>query len=404
MVKFHFENGLLLLKYEPRDDPSWIYERLNRDETVAIKGTFYLRREHLVGDLPSADSEGALNSSGLDIVSFRVGLPEGEYFKFDKDILELDCDLLIHRDVHLTSKLFVAEQKISIFKVIGKLRPCRIVIGGTEVDAIPEADFNGLVKNFPSGFELKRYTLARVGSVVRDFVETGVDAEQLFRRYVEKRLKKPIRNFRQKFRQTEIEKYRFLHDKLLEMLEAEVTYNETAWQAEILQIILLLNPKYIKALRETPVRDTYRETTRKIDILLVDASGNIDIVEIKQPFDKCIMTSSHYRDNHIPLRELSGTVMQIEKYVFYLNKWGQTGEEYLTQKYKTDLPSGFSIKITNPGGMVIMGRDNNLTQDQKQDFEVVKRKYKNIIDIITYDDLLRRLDFIVQQLEAEPEF
>ena len=110
---------------------------------------------------------------------------------------------------------------------------------------------------------------------------------------------------------------------------------------------------------------------------------------------------NQYRDNYIPLRELSGTVMQIEKYVFYLNKWGQEGEEHLTQKYKAELPTDFSIKITNPGGIVIMGRDSNLTQPQRQDFEVVKRKYKNIIDIITYDDLLRRLDFIVRQLEAD---
>lgn len=47
-----------------------------------------------------------------------------------------------------------------------------------------------------------------------------------------------------------------------------------------------------------------------------------------------------------------------------------------------------------------MGRDSNLSNAQKGDFEVVKRKYKNIIDIITYDDLLRRLDFIVKELEA----
>jgi Domain of unknown function (DUF4263) len=131
----------------------------------------------------------------------------------------------------------------------------------------------------------------------------------------------------------------------------------------------------------------------------LDASGNIDIVEIKQPFDKCIVTNTQYRDNYIPLRELSGTVMQLEKYIFHLNKWGRIGEETLTEKYKSELPAHFSIKITNPGGIVIMGRDNNLTEAQKYDFEVVKRKYTNIIDIITYDDLLRRLDFVVRQLD-----
>ncbi|MDO9042798.1 MAG: DUF4263 domain-containing protein [Desulfocapsaceae bacterium] len=400
-VEFLSKEEVLLLRYEPRDGTSWIHERLSRNETIVIKGTFHLWQEHLVEELSPVEPEELWSSWKPDTVSFRVAQLVNEYFTFDKKILGLDYELLIHQDVQLTYKLFTAEQKISIFQVIAELRPARIVIGGPESDAIPEIVFIGLINNFPSGFELKRYALARVSSVVRDFVETKVDAEQLFRRYVSKRLKKQSKNFRRIFNQSEIEKYRFLHSKLVEMLNSESTYNETVWQAEILQIILLLNPKYIKALRETPVRDTYRNTTRKIDLLLIDASGNIDIVEIKQPFDKCIITNNQYRDNYIPLRELSGTVMQIEKYVFYLNKWGQKGEEYLTQKYKAELPGDFSIKITNPGGIVIMGRDHNLTQEQRQDFEVVKRKYKNIIDIITYDDLLRRLNFIVKQLETD---
>lgn len=394
-IRFLNEDNTLLLIYEPKDGTAWIHARFDLDETITIKSTFDLRREHLTGESPHADPE-------EEIVSFRVAQLIGDYFEFDKEILDLDCDLLIHQSVQMTHKLFTAEPRISIFKRIAELRPGRIVIGGLESDAIPEKDYNGLVNNFANGFELKRYALARISSVVRDFVETKVDAERLYRRYVAKRLSKQrSKNFRQIFQQAEIEKYRFLHGQLIEMLNSESTYNETIWQTEILQIILLLNPKYIKALREAPVKDTYRNTTRKIDLLLIDASGNIDIVEIKQPFDKCIITNSQYRDNFIPLRELSGTVMQIEKYVFYLNKWGHKGEEHLTQKYKAELPSDFSIKITNPGGIVIMGRDNNLTQAQKQDFEVVKRKYKNIIDIITYDDLLRRLDFIVQQLEAD---
>lgn len=78
-------------------------------------------------------------------------------------------------------------------------------------------------------------------------------------------------------------------------------------------------------------------------------AGHIDVVEIKQPFDQCMVTSAQYRDNYIPLRELSGTVMQIEKYLFHLNKWGKQGEDHLTETYKAELPEGFSIKITNPG-------------------------------------------------------
>jgi hypothetical protein len=93
--------------------------------------------------------------------------------------------------------------------------------------------------------------------------------------------------------------------------------------------------------------------------------------------------------------------MQVEKYLYYLNRWGTDGEVTLTERYREVLPQGFSIKITNPSGIIIMGRDNNLTEAQRRDFEVVKRKYKNIADIITYDDLLRRLEFVIKQFAAD---
>ena len=47
-----------------------------------------------------------------------------------------------------------------------------------------------------------------------------------------------------------------------------------------------------------------------------------------------------------------------------------------------------------------MGRDNNLSAAQRHDFEVIKRKYKNVVDIITYDDLIRRLETVVKQYKT----
>jgi hypothetical protein len=81
-----------------------------------------------------------------------------------------------------------------------------------------------------------------------------------------------------------------------------------------------------------------------------------------------------------------------------LNRWGHVGEKALTERYAGVLPPDFQIRITNPSGIVIMGRDNNLTPAQRRDFEFVRRKYKSIVDIITYDDLLRRLEYVVTQL------
>ena len=110
---------------------------------------------------------------------------------------------------------------------------------GEEPDAIPIADYEKLVAQLPTPHELKRYTSARVASVVRDYAETPVDAEKLYRNYVEKRINRNAIDFRTQFLQQDAKKYKFLLEKLKQMLSKEETYPESAWQAQILQIILL---------------------------------------------------------------------------------------------------------------------------------------------------------------------
>lgn len=182
------------------------------------------------------------------------------------------------------------------------------------------------------------------------------------------------------------------------MLSSENSYSENQWQNEILEIILLLYPKYI--LSFTSVFITIDSKKRRfLDFMLVDNNGNIDVIEIKKPFESSIMSNNFYGNNYIPHKDLTSTVMQLEKYIYHLNRWGVAGEKKLNDKYSDSLPEGLSIKITNPKGFIISGRENNLSPEQKSDFEVVKRKYKNVIDIITYDDLLQRLRFTIEQIK-----
>ncbi|MDM1380983.1 DUF4263 domain-containing protein [Myroides marinus] len=65
------------------------------------------------------------------------------------------------------------------------------------------------------------------------------------------------------------------------------------------------------------------------------------------------------------------------------------------------MPDNFNIKITGPKGLIIIiiGERKQLINQKKQDFEVVKRKYKNVIDIIAYDNLLQRLKFTISQIK-----
>jgi hypothetical protein len=56
--------------------------------------------------------------------------------------------------------------------------------------------------------------------------------------------------------------------------------------------------------------------------------------------------------------------------------------------------------IVNPSGMIIMGRDATFTSDRRTDFEVIRRKFRHIVEIMTYDDLLSRLKVIRAQFES----
>ena len=393
MIEFKKNNDGVILQYSTDSGSEWVYQKLNDSDHVHLKKTFFLEKKHLYGTSRVADPDFDLP------VEFKVARNVGDYFEFDKEILSIEYGLYVHKDIDLTHKTFTAEKNVSIFSRIDDLKPGDIYIGGENQNRIPKDEFENLIKNFPNTYELRKYVVARLSAVLRDYFDINIDGEEQYRRYMNKKVSKAGGDLGDMFKESEIKKFTTLLGKLESMIEDENSYNEKQWQIEILQIILLLHPKYIHVFKEAPVRDTYNNKYRCLDFLLVDSSGNTDIVEIKQPFDKCIVTSNQYRDNYIPLRELSGTVMQVEKYIFYLNKWGRKGEEFLTNKYKDELPNGFNIKITNPGGIIVMGRENKMSSAQRQDFEVIKRKYKNILDIITYDDLLGRLRFTIDQLK-----
>lgn len=408
-IEFSIIDDQLHLIYRPRDDDDWVYRKFKKGEELIIKGTFHLtRRNLLVDNVDDIDFDalyavGSAEKDFFDVqpVTFLVAMLRGEYFHFNPEILPVGVPVLISKELTPNWKWFSAERKISILRVIAELKPSRIVIGGDSADAIPVCDYERLVDQFPTPHEIRRYVLARVSTVVRQYTDATVDADKLFRDYVNKRTKIGRKDPAVPFLAFEIAKYKLLLTKLKTMLGSEEEYSEYQWQQEILLIIRLLNPKYIAAFTSVPIWDSDSEKTRHMDMVLVDASGNLDVIEIKKPFDLCIITETRYRDNHVPLRELSGTVMQMEKYLRHLNRSGASGEDQLTKRFCKSLPPDFRIKITNPNGILIMGRDKEMTVDQRRDFEVVRRHYKHIADIITYDDLMRRLEAVLNQLKSE---
>lgn len=388
MVEFKRKEDRLLVLYSPMNP--WVANVLERDGEVTLRKAFTFTDS----DLDSRDF-----GENEEEIHFVLGRLEGNYFKIASRILGIEQLVYLHKEIVPSESLFITMHGVSIFKKIGEILEKDIYIGGDEPGALPESELLRLIKEFPGPYELKKYVESRLGAVLGNYFESASTLQEKYEKYMNKRQSKKGEDLFEMFRESELVKYELLLEKLRRMLGTQDAYNERQWQKEILQILLLLYPKYIRVFDAVTVRDTYAAKNRQLDFLLVDSNGNVDIVEIKRPFEEKIITPGKYRDNHIPMRELSGTVMQIEKYIFYLNKWGKKGEEELTSRFQASLPKDLNIHVTNPSGIIIIGRDVGLSKSQKEDFEVVKRKYKNVMDIITYDDLLRRLEAIIGALK-----
>ena len=391
MIKFKKTKNKLILEYFGDDEPRWVYDKFKNNEGIYLYKTFFLTKSNLIKKFKSLED--------LDC-QFKFGVLDKEYYKIDKNILDIRNILYIHKDLKLEKKTFVTYYQISIFRHIDKLINEPIFLGGQNRNAISYSDFEKILTQFPNTTERVKYYQARLSIILGSYFESMLDAKSKYEKYMNKKKSFHGESLSKIFKNYEKKKYEIILDKLTNMISKENQYNERQWQEEIIEILCLIFPKYIKAFKKVKIKDSYSENKkRELDYLLIDSDGYIDIVEIKRPLGSPIVSEKPtYRGNYYPIRELSGTVMQVEKYILHLNKWGKRGEEYLNKKYVDYLPSDCKIKITNPGAIIILGRSNKLNIQQKNDFEIIKRKYKNIIDVITYDDLIKRLEFIIRRL------
>lgn len=403
MIKLLKQNGQLMLVYQPDrfNGGGWIDQRLAQDGEVTLRRTFTFASADLVSP-PSQDlveDEDAEEGERI----FKLGVVDGNYYRVQKSILGLKHDLLLDEAMKLNVNVFIANRDISIFRRIDELVDEPIVVGGSADGALPQADFENLQKSFPTSTELTHYAKSRISRVLRDYFGTLSDAETQLNAYLgkKKRLFAPSKgSILESF---ELQKFEYIRSELSSMLTAVESYAEKDWQRKILELLLFIFPKYIAVLENVHIKDFYskpdKPTNRYVDLMLVDANGSIDVIEVKKPFDNGLLSRNKYRDNHTPRTELAGSVMQAEKYLFHLSKWGQAGEREIYEKRKSELPAGIKLQITNPKALILLGRDKEFTGEQRFDFEIIRRKYANMVDIMTYDDLLRRLDNIIVMLK-----
>jgi hypothetical protein len=398
VIKFEKKGEQLILTYEPESGSNWVEQKLHDDGFIRIAKIFRFKFDDLEYDYNFRTTETAW--------SFVLGNLSNGYYQIAARILGLEHDVKLSSQMLISRKTFIAQTSISVFARIATVINQPIIIGDEDVEGcLPISEFEQLLDNFPTSTEMKYYANARVSGVLRDYFDTTSDAQAKLEKYLKKQETVPLSSKTEWLNKYETQKYLFIRETLVEMLANEDSYLESKWQKLIADFLLLIFPKYIAVLQNVPVKDYYSDPTktidRYIDIALVDANGNLDIIEVKRPFKNKLLMAGIHRGNHVPQKELSGTVVQVEKYLFHLSKSGRQGEKVIADKYATALPTSLKIQITNPKAMLIIGRDENLTNEQKFDLEIIKRKYANVMDIMTYDDLLRRLDNIIEKYSTK---
>lgn len=130
MIKFRKKNGEVILSYSNEYyGPAWVYDELDHSGEVTIDKAFSFTKKEVLSSFDENNKD--------ESIEFRMASRSGEYYCFPKDILSLEHDLYIHKDIKLERKLFVATRNISIFPKIDSLIARSIYLGGEEEGAIP---------------------------------------------------------------------------------------------------------------------------------------------------------------------------------------------------------------------------------------------------------------------------
>ena len=196
-------------------------------------------------------------------------------------------------------------------------------------------------------------------------------------------------------RRSEIYKYSAALEKIRYILFHQRKYDDNKWQSLVLELVLIIYPQYIYAEKGVQIPNFDNSGHVKPDFVLVDFEGNLDILLIRKGLDLKIV-GRYVRDsknNNILHSKMLGAVTQTERHIYHLNRWGRAGEQELLKRFQKNIPTGIKdLKIINPRGMLLMGFSENLSEHERRDFEIARRQYRNIVDIITYDDLQTRLE------------
>lgn len=390
-ISFEYSEDKLILCYTPVMGLDDITKRLDTEDGVSVKHTFWVTKDLLCEDIEDDDD-------WKETLRFYIGAVGEAYTQLDSEVFSTDHCFYFGNEISLKPEMFTAYRNISILRKIDEVIERDFYIGGDwEIhNGISKETFDELLAKFPKTAELDKYAHKRIASIIKDYFPECDKYKAIYEKFVESknsRYTSSVPAISKYNVQIELEQFTVAYQELMDMLNRYEAIDEKQWQEKIQNILQLLYPKYICCAREIKFYGGKKD--KQPDFLLVDANGFVDILEIKKA-DVRMLTQ--YRNNYVVTREISGAIQQIEKYVFCLNS-SDKAKECVSKKLTKFLPERVEVKIVNPQGILLAGRSNEFTNEQQKDFELIKRQYKHVADIMTYDDLVQRLENIIVSLK-----
>lgn len=389
-ISFEKVNKELILCYSPAMGTGELVDRLSSGEEIWIKHTFVVKKS-LLRNSDEPDFE--------DTLRFCIGSFDDSYTLLNPEVINTDHKFFFSNDIKLKQSMFVAYRNISILRKIDALVERDIYVGGSwdARGGMPFEAYQSLIESFPKTAELDKYANSRIATCIKEFFPECDKYDQIYERFLTKG--KHIHSVLGKNAEIELAQFSAALEELKQLLNNGAGINEADWQIRIRDILQLLYPKYILCTREITFSgiDGY---DKRPDFVLVDANGYVDILEIKKPDVKILTEQASYRNNYVPVREFSGAIQQIEKYIFCMTSIEKSQRE-VVNKLSALLPEAITPEIVNPQGILIAGRSKGFNPQQKRDFELIKRQYKHVADIMTYDDLVARFENVVTSLKKK---
>lgn len=388
-ISFEKRSNELILCYTPSVGLGNLQQRLADGDRIPIKHTFFIDSS-LVREAPDDDFE--------DTLCFCIGTVGEAYTQIDSEVIGTEHLFFFSNDITLKQEMFVAYRNISILRKVDEIIDRDFYVGGDweTVGGIPLDAFREMIQSFPKTAELDKYAHSRIASRIKEYFPETDKYEAIFERYI---MGKEHTSVISKANlEIELAQFSFALEELKQMINNSKGIHETAWQDKIQNILRLLYPKYILCTREIQFAgvDGY---DKRPDFVLVDTNGFVDILEIKKPEMQLLTEQASYRNNYVPVREFSGVIQQVEKYIFCLTSTEKSRNQVVA-KLSAMLPSGIELDIVSPQAMIIAGRNHHFNSQQKRDFELIRRQYKHIADIMTYDDLVARFENVITSLKG----